>query len=374
MKDAGYRTALVGKFITNWHNRYPIPHFDEYAAFQGGYVDTSFPQVKDPGDTAPHSERAPYTTDYIRDKVVEYVSAYEANDTQPWYVHVAPHAPHDNVSEPFFQWPERHNDVAVPAFEPTPANTVEGVKTEKQDKVPELRSKTIDPAHVKLYHDGMLKTLLAADEMIDAIMTALEAKGELDNTLVIFTSDNGFSWGERGVDSKGWPYRESVNVPFLVRWPGVVPAGAVDKRPVGGEDILPTLLDAAQYTPPQLGHPLDGRSFLPTSGGKAMKYLEFGPRPGANPDGYTGNHRGIPTWASFRTPAWQYIEYYDETDNRTIVFREYYDLLTDPWQLVNLLGDGNPANDPDPARISSLSAELQKTRACVGTTGEAACP
>jgi arylsulfatase A-like enzyme len=382
LNDAGYRTALVGKWLTNWKFRYDIPHFQDYAAFQGGYTGGVPFRVKDPGDSAYHSENvsAPadsdsdYSTDYIGQKVVEYISAYEANDDQPWYIHVTPHAPHDDTTEPWFKWPERHNDLAVPSFRPSPANTVEGAPAEKRDKVKALQGHTMDPAKVRTYHDGMLKTLLAADEMIDNVMKTLEAKGELDNTLVIFTSDNGFSWGERGVESKGWPYREHISVPFLVRWPSVVPVGAVDQRPVGGEDILPTLLEAAQYSPPQLGYPLDGKSFLPGNPGKAYKYLEFGPRPGPAPAGYTGNHKGIPTWAALRTPTWHYIEYYDESDHATVTFREYYDLTSDPWELQNLLAANDPAgpaNDPD---VGTLSAQLEGLRTCSGTSGANPCP
>jgi len=392
MKDAGYRTALVGKFITDWHHKYEPPHFDEFAAFQGGYLDVPF-MVKNPGSTTKTSERTSHdgpatdnSSDYIGKKINQFVDAYEANDAQPWYVHVNPHAPHDDTTAPFFKWPPRHNDVEVSPFEPTPAALIEGfdsatTKAEKADKAKAIRSKMIPRSEVEVYNQGMLKTLLAADEMIDSVMKNLQAKGELDNTLIVFTSDNGYSWGERGVDSKGWPYVEDVKVPYLARWDGVIPAGATNTRPVGGEDILPTMLDAAQYTPPTLGQPFDGKSFLPNQPAKAVKFLEFGPRIGTNPSrscadfGFTcyEPHRGIPTWASLRTPDYQYLEWYD-ADNTTIQTdngREYYDLNVDPWQLNNLLADGNPANDPD---VAALSSRLRDLRTCKGTTAAGACP
>ncbi|MGH9003041.1 MAG: sulfatase-like hydrolase/transferase, partial [Acidimicrobiia bacterium] len=393
LHDAGYRTALVGKFITDWHHKYDPPHFDEFAAFQGGYLDVPF-KVKNPGATATVGERTsddgPATdnsSDYIGKKVNQFVDAYEANDAQPWYMHVTPHAPHDDVAAPFFKWPARHNDVEVSPYEPNPAASIEGLdsptaKAEKADKARRIRSQLIDRSSVETYHEGMLKTLLAADEMLDSIFKNLQAKGELDNTLVVFTSDNGFSWGERGVDSKGWPYAEDVKVPFLARWDGVIAAGATNTIPVGGEDILPTMLDAAQYTPPTFGQTIDGRSFLPGQPAKDVKFLEFGPRVGTSPstscsdatgpDCYAA-HRGIPTWASLRTPTYQYLEWYDE-DNTTIQAdngKEYYDLVVDPYQLNNLLADGNPANDPD---VAGLSSRLHSLRTCTGTSGPAACP
>jgi arylsulfatase A-like enzyme len=404
LKGAGYHTALVGKFITDWHyataaeGRYDLdPMFDDYAAFQGGYLDVPF-MVKNPGATKTGFERtsdpadsaSDDSTDYIGDKVNQFVNAYEANDAQPWYVHVTPHAPHDDTTAPLFKWPARYNDVAVSPYAPTPAATIEGLeapdaKAQKADKAKRIQGQTIPRSQVELYHDGMLKTLLGADDAIDKIMNNLQAKGELDNTLVIFTSDNGYSWGERGVDSKGWPWGEDVSVPFLVRWPGVIPAGGVDSHPVGGEDILPTLLEAAQYTPAQFGYPLDGRSFLPGQPAKEFKLLEFGPRIGTSPTiegaGCTdavgptcyNAHRSIPTWASMRTPDYQYIEWYD-ADNTTIQAingKEYYDLHTDPWQLQNLLADGNTANDPD---VTALSNRLREMRTCAGTSGAGACP
>jgi arylsulfatase A-like enzyme len=395
LKQAGYQTSLVGKFITNWHRSYQLdPWFDSYAGLQGGYRNATF-MVKDPGEDVRNEDSGEDSTDFIKDKAVQYLDAFEgAKDDQPWFMQISPHAPHDEVDEPLYTWPARYDDVDVPARPPNPAFDLEGagnpVPTEaveaKSDKLPQLARKKSDSEFEKLVNieqHGQLKTLLAADDMIDEVMKALERNGELDNTLVIFTSDNGYFLGERNVDSKGWPYGEGVSVPFWVRWAGVIPAAAVDTRPVGGEDILPTLLDAAQFTPPALKYDFDGRSFLPMNPAKPYKYLEFGPPAGPNPPGYAG-HRDIPAWASIRTPTYQYIEYYqndcsDQPDpctlNGTLEFAEYYDLMTDPWQIDNLLSPtvtGKP--QPDPALISELSRQVQAARTCAGTTGPQACP
>ena len=301
-------------------SRYEPPNFDDYAVFHGGYVDADF-WVKNPGDAAYRAEKAPYSTDFIATKASEFITGYEAKDDQPWFMQVAPLAPHDEEVEEgtttsgcdlnaLYKWPARHDGVAVPPWTPSPAVTVEGGSNspaEKADKVPYLQPQRFNQQCAAVTHEGHMRTLLAADEMVDTIMRRLQSTGELDNTLVVFTSDNGYSWGERGVGSKGLPYAEHVDVPFLARWDGVFPAGGVDDRLVGGEDFLPTYLAAARYTPPEMGHPLDGRSFLPGEPGKAVKLLEFGPvgRPsppeirgppwdpdvGVAPDGRVAVHR-----------------------------------------------------------------------------------
>jgi hypothetical protein len=139
-----------------------------------------------------------------------------------------------------------------------------------------------------------------------------------------------------------------------------VPAGHVDRRLVGNVDITPSLLAAARVTP-QLKYPLDGIPFL-TATGLAdetldEQYLEY----------FEDEHRSIPDWSSIRTEQFQYVEYYDGS---TVVFREYYDLVADPDQLVNLLKDGNSGNDPD---TTALSNRLAVYRQCKGATGGVPC-
>jgi arylsulfatase A-like enzyme len=342
MKDAGYRTGLVGKFLVGWDDKKAPPHYDTFAITNGGYLKSYF-NVNGDGHTAP------YATDFMEETSVRFLQDFEADDDQPWYLHVTPHAPHDSTDGNWY-WPDVYDTTPIPEYEPSPA----ALDEDRSDQVSYVRDKTQSYEASKKAHDGQLRSLLAADDMIDGILRQLEATGELDNTLVVFTSDNGYSWGERGVTSKGLPYVESVKVPFLVRWPGVFQAGATLRQPVGGVDLLPTLLDVARYTPPVLGYPLDGRSLF-APGGRDEILLEM----------HEG-HRGIPNWASLRTDTWQYIEYY-ESDETTVDFREYYDLTADPWQLTNLLEDGDPANDPD---VAALSARLGAARTCVGS----ACP
>jgi arylsulfatase A-like enzyme len=346
LKDSGYQTAMVGKYAPGWSKSKPPPHFDNFALSSGGYVNTTY-------NVDGKSKKASYTTDFLRDQALRYLDNFESrDDDRPWFLYLAPQAPHDD-SEGKFPPAPRHKNASVPAFEPVPSRP----EKDMSDKPSFLRKKTRTQSESKTAHDNQLRTLMSLDEAVDAVFEQLEESGELDNTLVIYTADNGYHWGEHGVDSKGLPYSESVRVPFLVRWPGHVDAGATDDRHVAGLDVQPTVLDAADVSP-TLGYPLDGRSLL-DPGARDKILLEF----------HTG-HRSYPSWAVLRTADTHYTEYYGK-DDKTVTWREYYDLEADPYQIDNLLEDDDPGNDPD---VDALSEELERHRACEGSSGSDACP
>ena len=192
------------------------------------------------------------------------------------------------------------------------------------------------------------------DDLVDRVLGRLQATGELDDTLIFFLSDNGYAWGEHRHVGKFTPYTESIKVPFVVRWPGRLPAATTDDRLVATIDIKPTVLAAAGIRPPD-GDVVDGRSLL--DGRRRDRLLAEYWQDQANAP-------GIRDWAALRTPAWQYIENYDQPGGGT--FREFYDLRSDPGMDKNQLADGDPANDPP----ASVAAELAAARTCAG----AGCP
>jgi arylsulfatase A-like enzyme len=197
---------------------------------------------------------------------------------------------------------------------------------------------------------GQLRTLLSVDDLVDRVMRRLQDTGELDHTLVFFLSDNGYAWGEHRHIGKFTPYSESIKVPFVVRWPGRLPAGTVDDRMVATIDIKPTVL-AAAGVPLRDGDVVDGRSLL--GGGRRDRILaEYWQDP--------ANAPGIHDWAALRTPAWEYVEDDDQPGGGT--FREYYDLVRDPGMDHNLLADADPGNDPPAA----IGVELATARTCKG--------
>jgi arylsulfatase A-like enzyme len=347
LKKAGYQTGMAGKFLLDWSNSVRPPFFDMWALTKGNYVNVPF-------GTDQGSLTAAYSTTEIRRQALRMLDRFEQNDSRPFYLYLAPQAPH----APFTPEP-KYAGANVGPCNPSPGV----LETDKSDKPSWVRQYNTSQATGCADRQGQLRTMLSVDDMVDAVMNRLLQQGELDNTLVVFTSDNGYLWAEHGVREKFIAYTESIRVPFLVRWPGHVPAGFVDTRPVANVDIAPAILAAAGISP-TLKYPFDGRPFLSATGlsteTRPEAYFEY------NKD---ANRPTFPSWRSIRTATVQYIEWYDTAG--AIVFREYYNVVSDPYQLTNLLSDGNPANNPD---VSGFSARLAAYRTCKGTSGANPCP
>ena len=339
LKDAGYRTALVGKYFYSWNFSVPPPYVDDWALTAGGYHNAYF-TVNGQG------RHVPYATDFTAEHALSLLQGYEANDAQPWFMYVGTNAPH-LATEPEAAYAQ----APVGDWGGNPAV----FEQDRTDKPPWVRA--FNPLYGDAFQEvlevrrGQLRTLMSVDDLVGSVMNRVQSLGEGGNTLAFFLSDNGLMWGEHGLGvEKRFPYDQSTQIPFLVRWPGHVGVGATDHRLVANIDVLPTVLEAARQTAdPAI--PVDGRSLFLRQRRQYL-LLEYW----RGPDG------GPPGWASIRTPTYHYIEWYQD-DAATISFREYYDLAADPWQLQNLLADGNPSNDPN---LSALSFQLAQDRSCVG--------
>ena len=348
LEEAGYTTAIIGKFLNLWDVEVPPPHFDLWATFSPplygpGYEDAVF-------NVNGQLATVDYSTDFIRKKAVQFLHGFEESDAAPWFLYVAPWAPHSP-----FHPADEYRRAPVPAWDGNPATQEQDLS----DKPPWIQDDGADLAKGQAFRRKQGRTLMSVDDMVSQVMSALGTLGERGNTLVIFLSDNGFLWGEHGYTTKRVPYPQSIEVPFFMRWPGHLEPGTRDPRPVANVDIAPTILEAAGIRPDPR-YPIDGWSLLGPHE-RDHRFLEYWTEPGAVPD-----------WASVRSTTLQYVEYYDGADQ--VIFREYYDLLSDPWQLENLLGDGDPSNDPSPGQLADLKAQLQHDRRCAGTEGPGACP
>jgi arylsulfatase A-like enzyme len=346
LREAGYRTAMVGKLFNSWNIERQPPHFDRWAVGADPHIDPLF-NVN--GDVRTVNG---YTTTAVDGFARQFIRAFEASDDAPWFLYVAPHSPH-------FPWipAARHRARPVGAWGGNPAV----FELDRSDKPAYVRRASYSPAEGRGVRAGQLRMLMSVDDMVGNIFATLGRLGETRRTLAIFVSDQGYTWAEHGLGGDGHtagqkrvPYTQSIQIPFFLRWPGHVPARRQAGRITGTVDIAPTVLDAAGIAPDPAKPPLDGRSLFSDERRRHI-VLEY------------WRENWIPNWASIRTRRYQYIEYYR---NGRRFFREYYDLRRDPWQLRNLLHDGNPANP----EVAALSARLQRDRRCTGTTGARACP
>jgi arylsulfatase A-like enzyme len=340
LDTAGYQTAMAGKFLLSWPDATAPPNFDKHTIIKGGYTNYN---ARVEGVSRRVAE---YSTTFLGSSLRGYVRGFESNDAAPWFAYFAPQAPHIVGGWKSLAVPEaKYASAAV-------GNCVQTGEPDKSDKPPHMSWVTPDPAYVKSLCESQARTLMSVDDQIDLMLTQLTADGELANTIVIVTSDNGHMWGDHDRWEKFVAYEPSVRVPLRIRWDGRLTAGT-DQRRTETVDLLPTILQAAGITPRKT---LDGKSLLAPNT-RTDTFAEYFYDNAAN--GPT------PSWASLSNGARKYIETYDTAGN--VTFREYYRLATDPLELTNVLRDGSTANDPPAAELTQLGQQLAAARTCSGT-------
>src|SRR5829696_5891255 len=253
LHDAGYRTALLGKYLNGYPEdtdpSYVPPGWDEWDALVaeapagGGYIDYA---LNENGRRVTYGhDAADYSTDVLAAKATDFIARTSGAD-QPFFLYLAPFAPH----QPSIPAP-RHAQAFAEAWAPRSAAFNEADVSDKPSWVrarPVLSDEQV--AEIDAQYRDRLRTLLAVDEMVATLVETLEATGELENTYLFFTSDNGFLLGEHRLPiGKETPYQEAVRVPLLVRGPGVPAGTAVDSLALN-VDLAPTLAELASVPVP----------------------------------------------------------------------------------------------------------------------------
>ena len=328
-----------------------MPHsaaFNYFAwkAFDHGVV-RDYPDAAHPGE---------YLTDFETRKGVELIDDASPGD-RPFYLslwYMAPHrgAPRDpdDPARPGTPSPApRHRDAYAGVRMPRSPSFNERNMYDKPQVVADRRRLSPElAAGVEENWRQENEALMAVDEGVAQIVEALRRNGQLDNTLIVFLSDNGFMHGEhRALAEKVLPYEESIRVPLVLRGPGV-PRGRVDHRLVANVDVTSTILDATDVAP---GRVQDGRSLL---GLLADPGAEWG-RDILIENGNGAN--GVPAYRGIRTYRFKYIEH------RTTGEYELYDLQKDPYELQSV--DGHEQY----ARVQrDLRSRLRELVSCVGVS------
>jgi N-acetylglucosamine-6-sulfatase len=339
LQTTGYATALIGKYLNeypfkNRNENYIPPGWDRWVVFSRtpGYYD--YILNIDGVDVRYGSSPEHYSTDVLGKEANEFV----LTTRQPFFLVFAPHAPH----EPFIPAPRHvgyYNDIEI-SDNP---NVNESDVTDKPSYVRKLvHLDEGDIQELYLQQKRADETLLSVDEAIRSFIETLEDRGILDNTVIVFMTDNGYSFGNHRWVGKICEYEECIRTPLMIRYPGA--AYSTVTTLVENTDIAPTLTEIAGAMMTTAG---DGRSLLPLLVGAAPAdwrtsiLIEFRDPTGSSPV--------TPFWG-VRTDAWKYIEL--DTGEK-----ELYDLEDDPNELKNLAGDWWHLK----TRLR-LSGELQRLR------------
>lgn len=389
LQAAGYHTGMVGK----WHLKTEPTGFDEYAVLpgQGLYYD---PFMRHTGEWPEQRRYEGYVTDVITDHALEFLR--NRPQDKPFFLMYHHKAPHDV----FVPKREHTHLFADPIPEPSTLNedlsdrialreTVEKIGHRHTSYgVPEWRwfltrvryqpdeisgwerdlagltGNSLRKAQYQIYMRRYLQCVHSIDENMGRVLEFLDEQGLARNTLVIYTSDQGFFLGEHGLYDKRFMYEPAFRIPLLVRWPEAIPAGGETEELVQNLDFAPTMLDAAGVRVPE---DMQGKSFMPVAKGEV---------PGGWRDAiyyrYWMNrgHFNIPGHLGLRTKRYKLIYFYDSDrgpDGRTLVsgarpnvrdpFWEFYDLAEDPEEVNNLYGDSRYSD-----RVRKLKLRLGELR------------
>jgi arylsulfatase A-like enzyme len=314
LQGVGYRTAFVGKWVngyegagryvpsgwSRWVGRHSFATTTSWFGFQ--YTLGSSGTYASSLGSIVNSQQ--YTTYYERDQVLDFLDRGKAS-SQPFFVLWSPSAPHE---------PAVPASTDVGSFANFTYRDRDYTETDLRDKPWWVRYNS-DPDKDDEFVRQQLRSLQGVDRSLGAIVNRIRLHGKLDNTLIVFTSDNGYMWGEHGLWGKNKAYEESVRVPLVVVMPGVAPR-VEDKLVSPMIDIGPTLFQLAG-----VARKTDGTSLVP---------LLRNPWQAWRKDMFfentaSGAHTNA-LWAGIRNQRWKYIRYWTGEE-------ELYDLVNDPFEL-----------------------------------------
>jgi len=357
LQDAGYHTGRFGKYLVEYpdDSTHVPPGWNEWRVQYGG-VGRYFNYSLNENGTVVRYGGAPsdYSVDQLTGRVIDFIDRAEANDAQPFFVFFAPSAPHaDGMPNGRATPAPRHQGMFQGAAAPRPPSFNEA---DVSDKPPPIRGLPLLTAQqiagIDIEHQTRLESLQAVDEAIERIIDTLAERGELENTYLFFTSDNGYHLGQhRFLNGKFQIYEEDIRVPLMVRGPGV-PQGVTRSHFVLNIDLAPTI---AELTAIQPGRPVDGRSLASLLGDDPPRLRRW------RQDFLVEIYRRLPPFGdgdeirALRTEDAVYVEYASGP-------RELYDLRADPYQLESL-HDTVP-----PGRLRRLSRRLWELATCAGDT------
>jgi arylsulfatase A-like enzyme len=381
LQAAGYDTVLLGKYQNGYpyptDRTYIPPGWNEwYSPAQGSpYLELNY-TLNENGKLVGYGIGThDYMTDVLSGKTVDFIRR-SVSDPRPFFIYLAPYAPHEPAI-PALRHQDLFQNLEVPR---TPSFNEADVSDKPANIAADPLLNATQIANLDNLYRQRVRSMQAVDEMIATLVTTLKETGQLDNTYIIFTSDNGYHLGQhRLLAGKGEPYEEDTVVPFIIRGPGI-PAGEVLPGYLAGNtDVAPTIAELAGVIPPAF---VDGRSLVPLWSavrppqtdwrqGYLLEYYGAGDSSGStiNMVGLTQPDQlleppdpdklsqALPPGGFFaiRTSRYTYAEYESG-------YRELYDRSLDPYELNNI------ASSAEPGLLSQFSAWLKTLVSCSGAS------
>ena len=328
LQKNGYNTGFVGKWHMGGNNDMPRPGFEYWLSFegQGQYFD---PSLNLNGERI---ERSGYMTEILTEYAVDFIKS-NTNGNRPYFLYLS----HKAVHEPF-EASEKHSgyyrglDIPKPkSFADSEVNNAGKPKWVKRQRkswhgAERNFSKENYEGSYDRYFQKYSECMLGVDESVGIIRKELKKLGQLENTVIIYFSDNGYMIGEHGLIDKRVMYEESIRVPAFVHWPDMFKKPITLPDFVLNIDIGPTILDIAGIKKPWT---MQGESFLPLTLGSEVDWREDFLYE------YFIDSKAVqtPTIFGLRTRDYSYMTYSGVWD-----ISELYDMNADPNQMNNLLG------------------------------------
>jgi N-acetylglucosamine-6-sulfatase len=356
-----YDTVLIGKYLNRYGldrsgNYAPTPHvppgWDEWYAWEGQYYSDTTYDINENGRIVRYQRSLKHDTDLHRDTAVDFIRRTAGG--APFFMYLAPNAPHHPA-----YYASRHADMFSSESLPKPQSFNEADVSDKpawvQNK-PRLSSTKIQ--ELTTFNRKRLRALQSVDDMVGKLVDTLSAVRDpltqeplINNTYIVFTSDNGIYLGEHRLTEKAAAYQAAPRVPLVIRGPGV-PQGVTRSQMALNNDLAPTFASWAGVTPPSF---VDGRSLKPVlSGSPSASWRNaflVEHRSSLEEFGYV---KAIPNYDALRTIQYSYVEYATGE-------KELYDLTADPQELTSIHASASPE------LLSSLALRLDELRRCAGT-------
>ncbi|MCA9042208.1 MAG: sulfatase-like hydrolase/transferase [Planctomycetaceae bacterium] len=367
-REQGYFTGQIGKWHTgtdtgfgrDWDYQL-VWNRPKYTGTAGHYYYDQ-PVTFHGGET---KEIKRYSTDQYTDWAIEFLNGDGRDTSKPWYLWLcygAVHGPYTPAERHLEEYQNVDIPVPVDIFPPRPGKpdwaSKFGVWKKEKDGFPYIKDRSYYD-QVQQYHQAVR----AIDEGVGRLIKTLEETGQRENTLIVFTSDQGFAWGQHGFRHKLAGYDANIRSPLIVSQPGRIPAGTVCRTPVSGVDLPPTFFSQAGLDVPATMHGHDLSPLLKDPEAQwnhpamiANTWQYFGSDTNIPPaDGLGG--QGIPWYVMLREGKYKYI--------RSLIpgeLEELYNLESDPEELTNLAQEQDQSTRLKEMRKATL-AELKRTEA-----------